>query len=330
MRFYLSGFHKLLFSFVVMFFLEVVFAQSVTVDLIPAKDNTLYETADGSLSNGAGDFLFVGKTNSGTIRRAVFMFNIAGNIPAGATIESVSLTLNMSRTASNTARTTSLHKLTADWGEGTSNATGNEGGGAASSSGDVTWIHRFFDTDTWTTPGSDFNATASASQDIAGSNAYTWDSNTQLIADVQNWLDDPANNFGWILIGDESTSLTSKRFDSRENPTEANRPTLSVTYTAPTGIGDATAVPSTFELEQNFPNPFNPSTQIRFTLNRAGQTQLKVYNTLGQLISTLLNDRLPAGNYVVPFDGKSIASGIYFYQLKVNGLRQTRKMVLLR
>jgi len=309
---------------------NALFAQNVTVELIPAKDNTLYETTDGSLSNGAGDFLFTGKTNSGSNRRTVLMFDIAGNIPAGATIETVTLTMNMSRTASNDVRSTSLHKLTADWGEGASNASGNEGGGAASASGDATWLHRFFDTDTWATPGGDFVASASANQDIAGTAAYTWDSTTQLVADVQGWLDDPANNFGWIVIGDESASLTTKRFDSRENPTEANRPTLTVTYTAPTGIGDVTAVPSTFELKQNFPNPFNPSTRIRFTLNRAGQTQLKVYNALGQLVATLLNDRLPSGNYEITFDGKSIASGIYFYQLKVNGLRQTRKMVLLR
>ena len=97
------------------------------IELNPIADNTLYESVDGSVSNGAGAHLFSGTNNKGNIRRAVIAFDIAGNIPTGATISGVSLHLQMSRTAGGTA-TVALHKVLADWGQGSSDAEGNEGG----------------------------------------------------------------------------------------------------------------------------------------------------------------------------------------------------------
>jgi hypothetical protein len=110
-----------------------VFAQAragATITLGPVKDNTLYESSSGALSNGAGAYMFVGKTdNSALIRRAVIAFDPT-SVPIGATIDSVTLNLNMSRTTSG-SQTVTLHKLQADWGEGTSDALGNEGGGTS-------------------------------------------------------------------------------------------------------------------------------------------------------------------------------------------------------
>ena len=109
-------------------------AQADVVNLTPSKDNTLYEDAGGALSNGAGEFIFSGRTGGVAppkLRRAVLSFDIAGSIPAGAMISSASLTLNMSKTRPGT-RTMTLHRLTADWGEGTSNAGSPGGAGAAS------------------------------------------------------------------------------------------------------------------------------------------------------------------------------------------------------
>ena len=201
-----------------------------TVSLNPSKDNTLYESDTGSSSNGAGAYLFVGKTNSGSIRRAVIAFDIAGQIPTGSTIKSVTLTLHMSRTQAG-AETSEVHRLLADWGEGISDAIGTEGGGTTSTSGDATWIHRFFETDAWQTPGGDFSTTASASTSVSGTGNYTWGSTAQLVADVQAWLDDPSSNFGWILLGNEDDNQTAKRFDSKENSAAANRPVLAVSFT---------------------------------------------------------------------------------------------------
>ena len=153
--------------------------------------------------------------------------NFAGNIPAGSTILGVTLSLNMSMTPSGTPRTTELHKLLADWGEGTSQASGGEGEGAPATTNDATWRHRFFDTIFWTAEGGDFSATVSASQSVGAVGMYTW-SSPPMVGDVQSWLNNPATNFGWLVLGDESEILTAKRFDTRES---ASPPVLTIQYT---------------------------------------------------------------------------------------------------
>src|SRR5207247_8342895 len=122
--------------------------------------------------------------------------------PAGSTIIAVSLTMNMSMTPTG-ARTVELHKLLADWGEGTSHAPMGEGDGAPATPNDATWRHRFFDSLFWTTQGGDFSATVSASQSVGGIGQYTW-SSEQMIADVQSSVHDPAKNFGCLVVGDQS------------------------------------------------------------------------------------------------------------------------------
>ena len=201
-------------------------ANAAIINITPSKDNTLYQydPADGDTSNALGLHIFAGETAMGELRRGVFAFDIAGHIPAGSTILAVTLSLNMSRTALDDPRTIELHKLLADWGEGTSIAPGEEGDGAPATPNDATWRHRFFDTIFWTNQGGDFSATVSASQSVGAIGQYTW-SSAQMIADVQSWLDDPGSNFGWLVLGDESTFLTSKRFDTRES---ASPPVLTI------------------------------------------------------------------------------------------------------
>lgn len=206
----------------------------VTEDLPAAKDNTLFQDATGALSNGAGSHIFAGSIilDPIQVRRALLQFDIAGSIPAGSTITDVVLQLNMSRTIA-ASFDVSLHHVNADWGEGTSQAPGQEGAGDPSATDDATWIHRFFSTSEWTTPGGDFEAGASATTAVDGLGAYEWGSTAGMVADVQGWLDSPSTDFGWIVLGDETVQTTAKRFDSRENPVAANRPVLSVTYTPP-------------------------------------------------------------------------------------------------
>jgi len=193
------------------------------------RDNTLYESVTGNLSNGAGQGMFVGRTNQGFLRRAVVHFDIAGNIPAGAIINSVTLQLQLTQTNVPT-QTIDLHRLSADWGEGTSNAIGGGGQGAPAATNDATWIHRFFNSVFWTAAGGDFAPFVSASQTTGGLGAYTW-SSAQLAADVQDMLSSPLGNFGWILIGDEVNSASADRFATRENSTAAFRPRLLVDFT---------------------------------------------------------------------------------------------------
>jgi hypothetical protein len=211
-----------------------------TVTLVAVRDNTLLESSLGAASNGAGDNFFAGLNAHGERRRGLVAFDVAGSIPAGASIDSVALTLHLSRTnpGSGGTHTVSVHRVLADWGEGGSDAVGEEGGGAAAQNGDATWLHTFFDTDLWSNAGGDFTGTASASASVAtfsatdALNLYSW-SGPALTADVQSMLDDPSGDFGWAVLGNETEQFSAKRFDSKEDPVDANRPRLFVRYTLP-------------------------------------------------------------------------------------------------
>jgi hypothetical protein len=231
-----------------------VTAWADTATLFPIKDNTLYEpiAQDGfaDRSDGAGPTMFTGKVKdadadpgSGTrpaIRRAVIEFDIAGAIPAGATINAVQLTLYADKVKLNTGFNVRLHRATSEWGEGTSN-TGNsqQGRGEPPTPNDATWRHTFYPNDFWTSPGGDFATTASATTSVGAVGFYTWGSTSGMVADVQTWLNDPAQNHGWVILGDESRTETAKRFATRENTTSSNtwRPKLVVTYTPGTVSG---------------------------------------------------------------------------------------------
>lgn len=209
---------------------EVLPQQSTSVTLNPSKDNTLYEDDQGLTSNGSGDYFFAGKTNAGDIRRGLVAFDVASAIPAGSTIVSVTLRLALSQTRSG-AQDVALHRLNADWGEGASNAGGEEGRGTTATPNDATWLHRFYETELWTTPGGDFAPVASATASVGGTfGYYTWGSTPELVADVQGWLDDPATSYGWLVLGNEGAEATAKRFNARENT--ADPPELMIAYTA--------------------------------------------------------------------------------------------------
>ncbi|HRK20523.1 MAG TPA: DNRLRE domain-containing protein [Fimbriimonadaceae bacterium] len=204
-------------------------ASAIVINIGSLKDNTLYESASGALSSGAGPTMFAGKTATGAIRRGLIAFDIAGNVPVGATINSATLRLNMTNTAGGAAPV-ALHRSLQNWGEGTSNAGVGGGMGAAATNGDATWVHTFFNTSNWSSLGGSFSASASASTSVDGIGLYSWNS-AQLTADVQSMLNNPGGNFGWILRGDESSNLTAKRFETRESASASLRPILVVEYT---------------------------------------------------------------------------------------------------
>ncbi len=99
-----------------------------------------------------------------------------------------------------------------------------------------------------------------------------------------------------------------------------------------TSIDDQSNV-GEYRLDQNYPNPFNPSTRIEYRIQKTGRITLKVYDVLGNEITTLVNEEKPAGTYVVEFNAaqnSNVSSGIYFYQLRAGNYVETRKMVLLQ
>lgn len=101
-----------------------------------------------------------------------------------------------------------------------------------------------------------------------------------------------------------------------------------------TGAG-GTGLPTSYSLDQNYPNPFNPSTGINFALPVASRVRLDIYNVLGQRVTTLVDEHLPAGNHTVTWegtnaDGALVSSGVYFYRITAEDFAAAKKMMLLK
>ena len=308
-------------------------AQSASVTATPEKDNTLYAESD-TLSNGAGQRFFAGKSGLGFTRRGLVKFNLTGLVPAGATVDSVVLRLNLAQTSSST-QTIELHRVLADWGEGTSAGVMGEGIGAPATAGDATWGFRFFGAaQTWTAPGGDFAALASASRPVgAALGFYNWRS-AGMTSDVAFWLQNPSSNFGWELTGNEVNPASAKAFNSRNAISAINRPLLTIYYTeAPTGAGP---LPSTTQLFPVYPNPFNPAATIRYSVPTAARLHLAVYDIHGGLVRVLVDGAVPAGTHESVWRGEDVrgirvASGVYLVKLVTEGApARTEKMVLLK
>jgi hypothetical protein len=217
------------------------FVATVRADtvVIPAdRDNTLFQSASGSISNGAGPAMFAGANSAANIRRALMRFDVASYVPANATILSVELRLHVSNAPDSIPRTIDVCRLLADWGEGGSYATG--GGGAPAQPGDATWLHRFYSDQLWASAGGDFDPSPHATAVVGDPDDYVWTS-AALTADVEAWLANPAEDFGWMLRGEEDVPSTARRIDTRENEDEAVQPALVVEYQVDTlSIDEAT------------------------------------------------------------------------------------------
>ena len=302
---------------------------ALTLPAAPRRDNTLYENATGAVSNGAGEHFFAGTTATGAKRRGVVAFQIPASVPPGTKVDSVAVVLFLSRTQPGTRRV-GLHRVLADWGEGTSNAALEEGGGTTSTTGDATWIHRFFNTQFWTTAGGDFAASASATADVGGVGFYTWSSAT-LLADVQLWVNTPAANFGWLVLGDESTVGTAKRFDSRQSLDATTRPQLLLFFRTPTDVADGAP---TVRLLPGSPNPFHLQTTIAYDLPGTDDVALRLLDARGRRLRTF-TAAPGAGRHVLAWDGsddmgRALPAGKYFLVLESGGVRRVQSLVRSR
>jgi photosystem II stability/assembly factor-like uncharacterized protein len=106
---------------------------------------------------------------------------------------------------------------------------------------------------------------------------------------------------------------------------------LKLFFDNPTSVeSDYTVVPQKFEVYQNFPNPFNPSTTIRWQQPESGFVTLTIYDVLGREVTTLVNEELSAGKHEIIFESLSFSSGVYFYQIRAGNFIQTKKMILLK
>lgn len=210
---------------------------AASLALEPVKDNAISED-DANYANGAGEYLFIGAIASGGRRRGLLQFDLSA-IPQGATITAVTLRISVSRAAPQSGSDpATLHRLSADWGEGTSDA-GTGGGLTQATPGDATWGYRYYGDPPgiprvpWATAGGDFDAQASGTTTLLGAGTYTFASTPKLVSDVQGWVNHPATNFGWILRGEEARSQTARRIFGRVTAAAAERPLLTVDYQPP-------------------------------------------------------------------------------------------------
>jgi len=98
----------------------------------------------------------------------------------------------------------------------------------------------------------------------------------------------------------------------------------------PTGIDDRPAIPTTFYLEQNYPNPFNPATTIEYGIPRPAHVTLEIYNSLGQKIAVLVNERQSRGRHRVNWNANGHASGTYLFRIRAGDFEQSRRMTLVK
>ncbi|MBS1494035.1 MAG: T9SS type A sorting domain-containing protein [Bacteroidetes bacterium] len=100
------------------------------------------------------------------------------------------------------------------------------------------------------------------------------------------------------------------------------------------GVNEITSIADVFSLAQNFPNPFNPTTKINFSIPKAGYVSLKVFDILGNEVSNLVNENLSSGTYSVDFNaastGNALSSGVYFYRLQSAEFTEVKKMYLVK
>jgi hypothetical protein len=131
-----------------------------------------------------------------------------------------------------------------------------------------------------------------------------------------------------VHVSNDGQVYVSGEGEVASNPSEI----ITIKYSqSPADIQEINSeMPSSYSLQQNYPNPFNPSTRIKFQIVEPGNVNLKVYDILGNEITTLVNEEISAGTYEATFDAAGLSSGIYFYTLVAGSFTETKKMILLK
>jgi hypothetical protein len=143
-----------------------------------------------------------------------------------------------------------------------------------------------------------------------------------------NLINDP--NLVQIHKGDRFTELSGIMYFSFSNYKLAPRKDDDFVGYLPNGIENENNLPIHYSLNQNYPNPFNPATTISYSIPKAGDVSLKIFNVLGQEVRSLINEYQNAGTYKVSFDASSLTSGVYFYSLSSDNFLQVKKMMLVK
>ena len=153
-------------------------------------------------------------------------------------------------------------------------------------------------------------------------------SETTLTLDFQT-IDTALNGLG-VEVGETADLIWTVTAETENSIRFANEP-FDLSITRNLGVSNEISEdPKQFTLSQNYPNPFNPSSTIEFTLPAAVDVRLEVYNISGQLVSTLVDSRMNAGQHSVVFDASNLASGVYLYRIRAGNFMETKQMTLIK
>ncbi len=209
--------------------------QAAGIVLSPVADTSLFEQNPDNNLGGATNCV-AGSNTSGLRSRALLRFDLTGQLPTNAVIQSAALTVNIIIVpgGGGVGSTFDLRRMLVGWTEG----TGTTSMGQAAKTGESTWNHRAHPSVSWSTPGgaisNEYSPTVSSSVPIDAIGAYTFVTTTNMVADVQQLLLNPSTNFGWAMFSEsEGVGQTSRRFASREAGVIG--PLLTITYTVASG-----------------------------------------------------------------------------------------------
>ena len=173
---------------------------------------------------------------------------------------------------------------------------------------------------------------SSSNWQIGLKSQYLYDSNNNLTEWLgQNWDGNIwLNNHKVTYEYDENNNQIEILFQQWDGSVWVNNSMYSFTYVPVTAIGEDYGSVNSYSLSNNYPNPFNPSTKITYTLPERGNVSLKVYDLLGGEVAQLVNGEIEAGSYEIIFNANNLASGVYFYRLQAGSFVQTKKMIIIR
>ena len=154
--------------------------------------------------------------------------------------------------------------------------------------------------------------------------------NHNVVADDNSFSNGPASTANWVYENVFTSAGDNPYFCVVHGGPGGIGMAGVVNVLIPVSVSDQDLVINNFKLEQNYPNPFNPSTVIRYTIAKKSNVTLTVYNGIGRIISTLLNEVKPQGTFTIEFDASTLSSGIYYIRLQAGSFNDTRKMVLIK
>ena len=159
-----------------------------------------------------------------------------------------------------------------------------------------------------------------------------YDINNNCTEYIHEWLDFSGwvNEFKITFLYDENYNKTEEITQFWENSNWVNGYKDLYKYITVTDINNQISTINNFSLSNNYPNPFNPSTTIKYSIPKQSNVTLKVFDVLGSEMLTLVNKEQSHGNYEIEFNGSELTSGIYFYRLQAGDFVETKKMILLK